>query len=337
MAEWTCRRRRDRFVFGVPDPAYQLDPGTSSVPSLASRAGPRASPGARHLDLISRSLRRRPDGKEIVMKVSTPLRRPRVHKDTVVAAIRLAESSEVQREVRTFATTTPALLDLSAWLDEHACTMSPWRRPASTAPGLAGPRRRQPHPDPGQCAMSRTCPAQDRRRRRGLALRPARPRPDPRQLRPEAQTRRCATCCAPASNWSASRPATSSASEDPRGGQPQARLGAHRHHGPVRSRRARRAGSRRARSGWLQAHGQPAVKAAPRRSGPRSRAGRGSPPFPARCASTPVRRLGRAIAEIDAQVERDLGPFREAVKLLVTIPGISDLTAQVILSEIAPT
>ncbi len=36
-----------------------------------------------------------------------------VHKDTVVAALRLAEGSEVHREVRTFAT-TPALLDLSA-------------------------------------------------------------------------------------------------------------------------------------------------------------------------------------------------------------------------------
>lgn len=45
-----------------------------------------------------------------------------VHKDIVVAAIRLAEGREVQSEVRTFATTTPALLDLSAWLDEHACT-----------------------------------------------------------------------------------------------------------------------------------------------------------------------------------------------------------------------
>ncbi len=55
-----------------------------------------------------------------------------VHKDTVVAAIRLAESSEVQREVRTFATTTPALLDTLRLLDEHAAPMSPWRRPAST-------------------------------------------------------------------------------------------------------------------------------------------------------------------------------------------------------------
>jgi transposase len=41
-----------------------------------------------------------------------------------------------------------------------------------------------------------------------------------------------------------------------------------------------------------------------------------------------------AIAEIDAEVDRDLDPFRQAVRLLRTIPGVSDLTAQVIVSEI---
>jgi transposase len=44
--------------------------------------------------------------------------------------------------------------------------------------------------------------------------------------------------------------------------------------------------------------------------------------------------LAAAVAEIDAQVERDLGPFREAVGLLVTIPGVGELTAQVVLSQI---
>ena len=46
--------------------------------------------------------------------------------------------------------------------------------------------------------------------------------------------------------------------------------------------------------------------------------------------------LAQAVADIDAQVERDLAPFRQAVSLLATIPGVSDLTAQVILSEIGP-
>src|SRR4051812_28033002 len=40
------------------------------------------------------------------------------------------------------------------------------------------------------------------------------------------------------------------------------------------------------------------------------------------------------MAEIDAEVDRDLDPFRQAVRLLRTIPGVSDLTAQVIVSEI---
>ncbi len=45
-----------------------------------------------------------------------------VHKDTVVAGVRLAGNGPVRTEVRTFSTTTPGLLALSAWLAEHACT-----------------------------------------------------------------------------------------------------------------------------------------------------------------------------------------------------------------------
>ena len=45
-----------------------------------------------------------------------------VHKDTVVAGLRLAEAGSVKTEIRSFATTTPGLLALSAWLGEHGCT-----------------------------------------------------------------------------------------------------------------------------------------------------------------------------------------------------------------------
>jgi transposase len=44
--------------------------------------------------------------------------------------------------------------------------------------------------------------------------------------------------------------------------------------------------------------------------------------------------LDAAILEIDAEVDRDLGPFRQAVRLLRTLPGVSDLGAQVVISEI---
>lgn len=42
-----------------------------------------------------------------------------VHKKTVVACVRLLQDQRVVQEVRTFATTTRALLELSEWLDGH--------------------------------------------------------------------------------------------------------------------------------------------------------------------------------------------------------------------------
>ena len=45
-----------------------------------------------------------------------------VHKDTVVACVRVAEEGKVHREMRTFDTTTTGLLALSSWLAESGCT-----------------------------------------------------------------------------------------------------------------------------------------------------------------------------------------------------------------------
>ena len=42
-----------------------------------------------------------------------------VHKKTVVASVRLAEESKVTTEVKTFATTTAGLLELSDWLSAN--------------------------------------------------------------------------------------------------------------------------------------------------------------------------------------------------------------------------
>src|ERR1700726_4593374 len=44
--------------------------------------------------------------------------------------------------------------------------------------------------------------------------------------------------------------------------------------------------------------------------------------------------LDAAMATLDTQVEANLGPFRTAVELVVSIPGIKNLSAQVIISEI---
>jgi transposase len=45
-----------------------------------------------------------------------------VHKETVVACVRIVEHGEVSRLVRTFATTTASLIELSEWLEENGCT-----------------------------------------------------------------------------------------------------------------------------------------------------------------------------------------------------------------------
>ena len=45
-----------------------------------------------------------------------------VHKDSVVACIRIASGSEVVTEVKTFNTTTASLVSLSEWLASNGCT-----------------------------------------------------------------------------------------------------------------------------------------------------------------------------------------------------------------------
>jgi transposase len=45
-----------------------------------------------------------------------------VHKETVVACLRLVSNGKVTNEVRTFQTTTADLLHLSEWLTANDCT-----------------------------------------------------------------------------------------------------------------------------------------------------------------------------------------------------------------------
>ena len=45
-----------------------------------------------------------------------------VHKETVVACVRIVAGGEVSRSVRTFATTTANLIELGEWLEVNGCT-----------------------------------------------------------------------------------------------------------------------------------------------------------------------------------------------------------------------
>jgi transposase len=55
-----------------------------------------------------------------------------VHKETVVASLRLVIDGKVVKEVRTVSTTTASLMSLSQWLTQNKCTHIAMKRPAFT-------------------------------------------------------------------------------------------------------------------------------------------------------------------------------------------------------------
>jgi transposase len=57
-------------------------------------------------------------------------------------------------------------------------------------------------------------------------------------------------------------------------------------------------------------------------------------PLPAATSSGQFDDVDAAIARIDQEVDSNVEPFRVAIEMLITIPGVSSLTAEVIVSEI---
>src|SRR3979411_501049 len=82
-------------------------------------------PGARFLGFFSdrRLCRRRERWRRISMDVLYErVAGLDVHKDTVVACVRIVADGKTKRECRTFSSTTEQLIELRAWLEECRCT-----------------------------------------------------------------------------------------------------------------------------------------------------------------------------------------------------------------------
>src|SRR5215210_3004129 len=110
---------RSAAVHGAHEPAYELDPGRPEHPRLCQ--GPIGS-GARFLEFFG-GTPHAGSSEEGAMEALYPrCAGLDVHKDTVVASARLATGRDVTVEVQTFPTTTAGLLALSAWLAERGCT-----------------------------------------------------------------------------------------------------------------------------------------------------------------------------------------------------------------------
>ena len=106
---------------GANKPAYKLDPGFPEHPRLSPRVV--IGPGARFLEFLFTGPHADDATQEKVMEL---LHRRccglDVHKETVVACLRLVSDGKVTTEVRTFQTTTADLLRLSEWLAANGCT-----------------------------------------------------------------------------------------------------------------------------------------------------------------------------------------------------------------------
>src|SRR3954468_5421068 len=100
---------------------FPAGPGPPRPPPLVPR--PVLRPGARFPDFLDGGPAPAARREEGAMEVPYPrCAGLDVHKAAVVAAVRLVAGGKVAREVRTFATTTAGLLELSEWLSESGCT-----------------------------------------------------------------------------------------------------------------------------------------------------------------------------------------------------------------------
>jgi hypothetical protein len=197
-----------------------------------------------------------------------------VHQKTVVACARRASPGAVTHEVRTFGTTTRALLALAEWLAE--------RRVHPRRDGVHGgilearvacpgrPVRARPR----QCAAPAPHPgSEERRERRHLDRRSLGPRPHPKQLCPPRLDPRAPRSDAhPQTARARDRPEQAAPAEDPGRRQPEAHDGDQRH--PGRQWSGDSGGLDRGRTGSR------AVGPTSRRGGSRPR----GPPSSTRCA-----------------------------------------------------
>jgi len=261
-----------------------------------------------------------------------------VHKDTVVAGVRLAGDGPVRTEVRTFSTTTPGLLALSAWLAEHGCThvameatgvywKPVWHILSDGEVSLILANAAHVKNVPGRKTDVADALWLADLLAHGLVRPSFVPEAPIQELRALLRTRK-QLVREQASHVQRIQKTLEDAN---------LKLGSVLTQIMGKSGRAILEAliNGEADPDKLLTLVQRGVKAPPEklraalagRTADRHR-------FLLRLHLGQFDALGAAIAEIDAEVDRDLDPFRQAVRLLSTIPGVSDLTAQVIVSEI---
>src|SRR3954468_3936410 len=334
-----ARRRRHR---GRPSPwcaraRLIVGPGTPRAPPLVPR--PACRPGARLPDF--------PDGgpapaarrKEGTMEVLYPrCAGLDVHEATVVAAVRLVAGGRVGREVRTFATTTAGLLELAAWLAENGCThvameatgvywKPVWHVLAEGGLALVLANAAQVRNVPGRKTDVNDATWLAERLAHGLVRASFVPDGPTQELRSLLRTRkqlvreRASHVLRLQKTLEDANVKLDGVVADLLGRSGRAMLEA--------------MASGETDLGRLAALAHPRLSATPERLKEALR-GRvtGHHRFLLRLHLDQVDALDAAVARVDREVEAHLAPFRAAVDLLTSIPGVGPLAAQVIVDEI---
>lgn len=261
-----------------------------------------------------------------------------VHKDSVVAAVRLAEGGAVRTEVRRFDTTTPGLLALSAWLGEARCShvvleatgvywKPVWHVLSDGEVTLVLANAMHVKNVPGRKTDVADAAWLADLLAHGLVRASFVPEEPTQELRALLRTRKqlvreqASHVQRILKTLEDANLKLGSVLPDVMGVSGRAILAA-----LVKGERD---------PDTLLALVRPGVKAAPDKlraalTGRVTERHR----FLLRLHLGQVDALAAAVRDIDAEVERDLDPFRDAVRLLQTIPGVGELAARVIAAEI---
>ena len=261
-----------------------------------------------------------------------------VHKETVVACVRIVEGGDVSRSVRTFATTTASLIELGEWLEVNGCThvamevtevywKPVWQVLVDSSLELVLANAAQVKNVPGRKSDVNDATWVSELLAHGLVRASFVPEPAIQQLRGLLRTRK-QLVREKASHVQRLQKTLEEANikletvlSDVMGRSGRAMI------------QALIDGETDPAKLAALAHWKVRASAATLREALHGRIKRHHR-FLLRLHLQQVDALDAAIAEIDREADAGLACFRDAVKQLSTIPGVSELSAQVILSEI---
>jgi transposase len=261
-----------------------------------------------------------------------------VHKETVVACVRIMEGGEVSRSVRTFATTTASVIELGEWLEANGCThvameatgvywKPVWQVLADCSFELVLANAAHVKNVPGRKTDVNDATWVSELLAHGLVRASFVPEPEIQELRGLLRTRK-QLVREKASHVQRLQKTLEEANiklesvlSDVMGRSGRAMI------------EALIAGETDPAKLASLAHSKVRAPEASLREALRGRVKRHHR-FLLRLHLQQIDALDAGIAEIDREVDAGLASFRDAVKQLTTIPGVSELSAQVIVSEI---